>query len=53
MSACEHVFELDLNDHQVKCGKCGDLDDEMQLPDKAAEEKDAMDDFYRTQESFE
>jgi hypothetical protein len=31
MARCEHAFEVDVRDHQVKCIKCGDLDDEMQL----------------------
>lgn len=53
MSQCEHVFELDPKDHQVKCIKCGDLDDEMQLANQSLEESEALDDFYKTQESFE
>lgn len=53
MSQCEHVFELDPKEHQVKCIKCGDLDDEMQITDKEAQQKEALDEFYQTQETFE
>lgn len=56
MTQCEHTFALDPADDQVRCTKCGDLDDEMQLPNHALEkkeEKDKMDDFYKTQTSFE
>jgi hypothetical protein len=53
MTQCEHNFQLDLKDEQVRCTLCGDLDDEMQLVNKAEQVEDAKDDFYATQESFE
>ena len=53
MTQCEHVFLLDEVTKQVKCTKCGDLDDEMQLPNPNLTATEAMDDFYKTQESFE
>lgn len=53
MSQCEHDFELDKSDGQVKCKLCGDFDDEMQLADANRSEKELLDDFYKTQESFE
>jgi len=37
----------------VKCIKCGDLDDEMQLPNHALEIQEEKDDFYKTQSTFE
>lgn len=53
MSQCEHIFEMDKTDGQVKCKLCGDLDDEMQLVEEEQSEKEKLDDFYKTQESFE
>jgi hypothetical protein len=53
MTQCEHTFEVDPKDDQVKCTLCGDLDDEMQLANKEEEIKEEKDDFYATQESFE
>ncbi len=56
MTQCEQSFVVDLVDDQVRCTKCGDLDDEMQLPNRELEikeEKDKLDDFYKTQSSFE
>lgn len=53
MSQCEHNFEVDPKDDQVKCTLCSDLDDEMQLVNKGEQAEDAKDDFYATQESFE
>jgi hypothetical protein len=53
MAQCEHEFEVDPKDDQVKCLLCGDLDDEMQLVNKAESLKDEKDDFYATQMSFE
>ncbi len=53
MTQCEHEFALDSKTQQVKCIKCGDLDDEMQLPNLNLAATEAMDDFYKTQESFE
>ena len=53
MSQCEHIFEIDKSDGQVKCRLCGDFDDEMQLAEKERSEKEIKDDFYKTQESFE
>lgn len=53
MSQCEHKFAVDPQDSQVKCTLCGDLDDEMQLVNKAEAVNDEKDDFYATQESFE
>lgn len=50
---CEHIFAMDVLLGQVCCTKCGDLDDEMQLPNHEAEQRDAKDDFYKTQVSFE
>lgn len=53
MSQCEHEFKLDEATKEVKCIKCGDLDDEMETENKALEAKDEKDDFYKTQVSFE
>ena len=53
MSQCEHIFEVDPKDDQVKCTLCGDLDDEMQLVNKKESRTDEKDDFYATQENFE
>jgi len=53
MSQCEHNFEVDPIDDQVRCLLCSDPDDEMQLVNKGEERKDTMDDFYATQVSFE
>jgi len=53
MAQCEHDFQLDLEDGQVKCTKCGDLDDEMQLPNLALERQDEKDDFEKSQINFE
>lgn len=50
---CSHEFAVDESDGQVKCTLCGDLDDEMQLMNKAEQIKEEKDDFYATQESFE
>ena len=51
MKSCEHIFELDKQEGQVRCKICGDLDDEMQLANST--EKELADEFYKTQESFE
>jgi len=53
MTQCEHNFQLDQTDDQVRCIKCGDLDDEMQLPNHELEKKEEQDEFYRTQVTFE
>jgi hypothetical protein len=53
MTQCEHNFQLDLTDGQVKCIKCGDFDDEMQLQNPGLEKKEENDDFYKTQVNFE
>jgi hypothetical protein len=53
MTQCEHDFQLDPTDGQVKCIRCGDLDDEMQLPNPGLEKKEEKDDFYKTQINFE
>lgn len=53
MTQCEHNFALDLSDHQVRCTKCGDLDDEMQLPNRQLEIAEEKDEFYKTQVTFE
>ncbi len=53
ITQCDHEFELDKVLGQVRCIKCGDLDDEMQLPNLAVATKEAKDDFYKTQASFE
>jgi len=53
MTQCEHEFEVDPIDGQVKCLLCGDLDDEMQLVNQAETLKDEKDEFYATQVSFE
>ncbi len=53
MTQCEHLFKVDPIDGQVKCLKCGDLDDEMELPNIAVQETEKLDDFYKSQESFE
>lgn len=53
MSQCEHIFELDPVDKQVKCKLCGDLDDEMQLPNEGLTQKEVLDEFYKSQVNFE
>jgi hypothetical protein len=53
MTQCEHAFELDPKDHQVKCIKCGDLDDEMQKDNPGLEAEEELDDYYKSQVSFE
>lgn len=37
MTQCEHEFALDERTKEVRCIKCGDLDDEMQLPNAGLE----------------
>lgn len=56
MIQCEHVFLLDHVDGQVKCTKCGDLDDEMQVFNKdeeRKEEKELREKLNETQVDFE
>ncbi len=53
MSQCEHIFEVDPTDGQVKCKLCGDFDDEMEVDYKEVSTKEQRDAFYKTQESFE
>ncbi len=53
MAQCEHKFEVDPKDDQVKCTLCRGYDDEMQLVNKAETLKDMKDDFYATQVNFE
>lgn len=53
MTQCEHKFEVDPIDDQVRCTLCADLDDEMELVNKAETLKDEKDDFYATQVNFE
>ena len=50
-SRCEHVFELDLNLGEVRCVKCRDFDDEMQLPVANPEAQDIRDKENEAQES--
>lgn len=40
---CEHEFVLDEKTGEVRCIKCGDLDDEMQLAVKNPEALDRRD----------
>ena len=47
----EHVFELDLNLGEVRCVKCRDFDDEMQLPVSNPEAQDIRDKENEAQES--
>jgi len=53
MGQCEHEFAVDKRTKEVRCIKCGDLDDEMQLPNVGLEKAEERDEFYKTQESFE
>lgn len=53
MTQCEHEFLLDESTKEVRCTKCGDLDDEMQLPNPELTKAEAQDEFYKTQVSFE
>jgi hypothetical protein len=53
MTQCIHDFALDHEDSQVKCTLCGDLDDEMELPNAAVTEGEILDDYYKSQVSFE
>ena len=46
-SQCEHVFKLEEDSSEVRCVKCGDLDDEMQLPLLDPEVQDAFDNVNR------
>ncbi len=50
---CEHEFKLDEKTKEVRCLKCGDLDDEMQQSNPALAIQEEKDDFYKTQTSFE
>ena len=57
MAQCEHVFIANSKNGEVKCNKCGNFDDEMQLFNKGLEkeeeaqrEKDA---FESSQVTFE
>ncbi len=58
MSQCEHIFALDKIVGQVRCKRCGDLDDEMQLFNKQEELKEIRreklkDEFDSSQVNFE
>jgi hypothetical protein len=53
MAQCEHEFELSKSTTEVRCTKCINFDDEMELPNLALQLKEAQDDFYATQVSFE
>jgi hypothetical protein len=46
-------FALDERTKEVRCSiKCGDLDDEMQLPNAGLEKKaEGRDEFYKTKAS--
>ena len=52
-----HDFQVDPVSGEVKCKKCGDLDDEMQLVNKCEElmdiEQEKKDLFESSQVSFE
>lgn len=52
MTQCEHEFELDDVSKEVKCIKCGDFDDEMELVNLELEEEEE-DEFENTQLNFE
>lgn len=53
MAQCEHDFQVDPKDGQVKCTKCGDFDDEMQISiDEPVEIKEPIE-FDKSQVSFE
>ncbi len=53
MTQCEHDFQVDPIDGQVRCIKCGDLDDEMQSTNPVVEpEKDQVE-FDKSQVTFE
>ena len=53
MTQCEHEFQLDPASKEVRCIKCGDRDDEMELQNQAAVIQEIKDDFYKSQVSFE
>ena len=59
MAQCEHDFQVDPKDGQVKCTKCGDLDDEMQLTNPGLEreeeegEEEEREEFGKSQVTFE
>lgn len=53
MVQCQHVFEVDKSDGQVRCKICKDLDDEMELTIKEESSDQDLDDFYKTQINFE
>lgn len=53
MAQCQHVFEVDKSDGQVRCKVCKDLDDEMELAIKDEASNEDLDDFYNTQINFE
>ena len=48
---CEHEFALDPVSGEVRCIKCGDLDDEMQLPIEDIEERDNREKLNESSES--
>lgn len=52
MSAqCEHVFELAPASSEVRCIKCFDFDDEMQLPVLDPEAQDVLDNEEEAQKN--
>jgi hypothetical protein len=53
MSQCEHEFALDKATKEVRCVRCGDLDDEMLLPSHELEEKEATEELFKSQMDFE
>jgi hypothetical protein len=56
MSQCVHIFAQDEISGEVKCKRCGDLDDEMQLFNREEELKEAQrekDKFESSQVNFE
>ena len=56
MAQCEHIFAVDILDGQVRCRRCSDLDDEMQLFNKKEELREIQrekDEFESSQVTFE
>ncbi len=53
MEQCEHDFQIDPVDGQVKCKKCGDYDDEMEIEIETPIAQAAEIEFDKSQISFE
>jgi hypothetical protein len=53
MFCCDHIFELDQSDGQVRCRICKVLDDEMEIANQEICENEKLEEFYKSQVNFE